>query len=61
MGRLALSFILVAAMFATAHADSSKLAKEATPAPRKGWSAAKTKLCCGYPLSEKRGFRSTFY
>lgn len=41
--------------------DDSKLAKEGImPAPR-GFSRGVDKLCCGYPLSEERGFKYTFY
>ena len=44
-----------------AWADSSKLAKEDTGKGARGWYAGRNKLCCGYPLSERGGFRYTFY
>lgn len=54
--------IVLATLAPNARADSSKLGKEAAAAAfSKGWSRAKHKLCCGYPLSESKGFRFTFY
>ena len=41
--------------------DDSKLAKEwIEPSPR-GFSQARRKQCCGYPLSEELGFKLRFY
>lgn len=61
--RALLCLVFVAAMVAPARANTntSKLAKEGSPTTAKGWSDAKNKLCCGYPLSEDKGFRFTFY
>ena len=43
------------------HGDVSKLAKDGlAPSPR-ALPESKNKLCCGYPLSEERGFKYTFY
>ncbi len=45
----------------TVSADNSKISKEGLFTPTKGAAFGKNKLCCGYPLSEERGFRMTFY
>lgn len=44
-----------------AHADVSKLDKEGVQASPRGYARGVNKLCCGYPLSEERGFKYTFY
>jgi hypothetical protein len=44
-----------------ARADSSKLGKEWIVPWPKGAARAKQKQCCGYPLSESRGFVMHFY
>lgn len=59
--RAFLSVVVLAVMATSARANTSKLAKEGSPTAAKGWSDAKNKLCCGYPLSKKKGFRFTFY
>lgn len=52
---------LAVASLTHAHADTSKLGKDAVaPGPR-AWPRGKSKLCCGYPLSATRGFKYTFY
>lgn len=55
---LGLSFALCAP--ATGLADSSKLDPAEAPAAR-GAAPGRPKLCCGYPLSEERGFALRFY
>ena len=45
----------------TATHRGSKLDKEQVKAGARGWHRGKNKLCCGYPLSEERGFKYTFY
>ncbi len=44
-----------------AHADDSKLGKEALLVSEKGAALGKNKACCGYPLSEDLGFALRFY
>ncbi len=64
VGRIALSVVVSLASLcvaAQAFANTSKLDKEGAPQLTKGWSDSKNKLCCGYPLSEEKGFRFTFY
>lgn len=58
------TLVLVLALIwwpASAAADTSKLGKETSSVPNKGAGPGKNKLCCGYPLSEERGFKMTFY
>ncbi|MGN6110589.1 MAG: 3D domain-containing protein [Kofleriaceae bacterium] len=53
--------LIAVALTATAHADTSKLAKEDVPLQPKGTFRGKNKLCCGYPLAEELGFALRFY
>lgn len=39
----------------------SKLAKDGIEPQARSFSQGKNKLCCGYPLSERQGFKYTFY
>ncbi len=54
-------FLVSAAAGVTAYADSAKIGKEGGPSALRGHVPSKSKVCCGYPLSEERGFRFTFY
>jgi 3D (Asp-Asp-Asp) domain-containing protein len=46
---------------ASAHADTSKLAKEHVPLQIKSTQRGKTKLCCGYPLVGDQQWALRFY
>ncbi len=46
---------------AAARADDSKLGKEVVSVEPRGDAPSRSKVCCGYPLSEPKGFRLTFY
>lgn len=62
MRALATSIVIAVSLVAGgAFADTSKLAKDGIARSVKGAAFGKNKLCCGYPLSEERGFRMTFY
>lgn len=58
----ALAVLLAVIVFpAMASGDDSKRSKDPPGPAAKGWHSGKNKLCCGYPLSEERGFKFTFY
>lgn len=52
---------LVLLFCGTARADQSKARKEGDSAPVKGAARGKNKLCCGYPITEELGYRTTYY
>jgi 3D (Asp-Asp-Asp) domain-containing protein len=58
---IVLIVLIVCVGSSDARADVSKLGKEQVEPGARGFARGVNKLCCGYPLSEERGFKYTFY
>ncbi len=56
-----IALVIAVALSGPARGDDSKLGKEGLTPQARAFPRGKDKLCCGYPLSEERGFKYTYY